>query len=198
MKKINLLLVAIILTFGVLNAQNVKLAFLDKEDVMAKCELGKKAMDEMNVILGEWEASFAAMQKVYDEKVSEFQQPLEEAPITMNKESKDEFKLTQETKKQTLYDEIRQLETEMLQFQNSIYGSQEKGGFDGLLMSKQSEILGPIFEKIKNVATKYAIKNNYSLVLESKPENYATYLDPELEITDISEAIITNMNKLVK
>jgi Skp family chaperone for outer membrane proteins len=198
MKKIKIVMVALILTFGILNAQNIKLAYIEKEDVMAKCELGKKAMDEMNVVLADWEASFSAMQKIYDEKVAEFQQPLEEAPITMNAENKEEFKLSQETKKQALYDEIRNLENEMLQFQSKIYGSQEKGGLDGQMMIKQNEILGPILEKIKNVATKYAIKNNFSLVLESDPQNYATYVDPELVVTSISEFIIIEMNKLSK
>ncbi len=88
------------------------------------------------------------------------------------------------------------MEVEMMQFEQSINGTSEKGGTDGLLMMKQNEILKPILEKIEAVSTKFAIKNNYSLLLQDKPANVAAYHDPEMKIDDVTSDIIAEMDKL--
>lgn len=196
MKQYAKLVIALMMTIGLLYAQNVKIGYMEPQKVLEECKIGKEAMAQMNKILKEWELQFETMEKAYKDKIAEFQTPLEEAPITMTDDKKTEFKTQQEDKKRKILEEIQNMEVEMMQFEQSINGTTEKGGTDGQLMMKQNEILKPILEKIEAVSTKYAIKNNYSLLLQDKPANVSAYHDPEMKIDDVTSDIIVEMDKL--
>jgi Skp family chaperone for outer membrane proteins len=196
MKKYGLTTLLILLASSLLYAQNVKIGFIEPQKVLEECKVGKNAMEQMNKILKGWELQFETMEKDYKKKIADFQSPLEEPPLTMTNERKDQFKKDQEAKKRKILEEIQNMEVEMMRFEQSINGTSEKGGTDGLLMVKQNEILKPILEKIEDVTKKYAIKNNYSLLLQDRPRNVAAYHDPELIIADLTSEIIKEMDKL--
>ena len=197
MKKF-ILLGILVLIAGFLYAQEVKIAYIEPNRILEGCVIGKKAMSEMNTLIKEWENKYDTMEQAYKEKIEEFQTPIEDAPITMTDAKKEEFKKEQEDIKKALLEEIQEMEVDMMKYDRSINGTPEKGGADGLLIMKQQEILNPVLEKIEAVSTKYAIKNNFVMLLQDNPSNVTAYLDPEFNISDITDDIIVEMDKLAK
>jgi len=143
MKKITLLLVAIVLTAGISSAQ--KVCHVDSEYILEKIPAYVDAQAEIEEIALEWQAEIEAMYQQVDSLYKIYQ--------------KEEVLLTEELqiKKQ---DEIIAKEAEAKQLQQKYFG------VEGEMYEKRQELIKPIQDNVYNALVELAEEGGYDYVFD--------------------------------
>lgn len=144
-----------------------KIGFVNVPAVIAKCEAGKRAMNELK-------GKFQGMKKKLDAKKKELDAMKEEL-------QKQAMMLSQEAK----------LDKET-QFKRKVRDFQDMGqGYQVQLQQAEQKLSKPILEKLVQVIQDYGKRHGYTAILD-KQGSGVTYVAPE---ADLTEAIIAEMNK---
>ena len=173
MKRIGLLILLIGILFSSLIAESTKIAYVDTDRVMAETESTKEAQQ-----------IFQNEQKEWEQKISEMQEEIDK--LTADYESK-KLVLTEEGKEEA-QQKIKEKQQELQDYYQEIYGQ------EGKAVQRNSKLLEPILEKLKNVIEKVAVENNYTIVLDAAA-GALLYAKPGIDVT---EEVIDEMNKTLE
>ena len=144
-----------------------KIGFVNVPAVIAKCEAGKRAMNELK-------SKFQSMKEKLDAKKKELDSMKEEL-------QKQAMMLSQEAK----------LDKET-QFKRKVRDFQDMGqGYQAQLQQEEQKLSKPIMEKLVQVIQDYGKRNGYTAILD-KQGSGVTYVAPD---ADLTETIIAEMNK---
>lgn len=144
-----------------------RIGFVNIPAVIAKCEAGKRAMNELK-------SQFQGMKDKLDAKKKELDAMKDELQKQAMMLSQD-AKLDKET-----------------QFKRKVRDFQDMGQtYQAQLQQAEQKLSKPIMEKLVQVIQDYGKRNGYTAILD-KQGSGVTYVDPA---ADLTETIIAEMNK---
>jgi len=148
-------------------AQEVKIAFVDREKALFSTEQGKRARDELQAKV---KAAEGQLKPLADE-IQKLQQEIEAK----------KFVLAQ--------DALRDIQARLLETQNR-YQSRGKE-LEGQLKIDQARLLSPLEEKLKSVIETVGKEQGYSVILERQVPQLILYSREQHDITDL---VVTRFN----
>ena len=152
---------ALLVTFIGISAfaqSSLKIAVVDTDKAFKESIMGKKAMEQLEKDLAEWQRKGEQLDK---EIIALEEQLATQRDFLDNAEKEQELK--------------DQIDNKKRQGQILV----EQGNAD--LADKRGKLLDPISEEIRNIIKKLAMNENYDLILEK--QLIVLYLNPELDIT---------------
>jgi len=155
MKKVLLLLIGLIATMAVAQAQ-IKVAYTNADSILSALPDTKIQQTQLEGYGKKLQDQLTNQQKELDEKVAKFEKEKNDLP---------QIVLQERVK------ELRQIEENLMKFQQSAQQD---------LQRMEQELLGPVFEKIQTGINEVAKANGYAYVL---PGNMLLYADPQHDIT---------------
>jgi outer membrane protein len=141
-------------------AQEIKVAFVDREKALFSTDQGKRARDELQAKVKAAEGEL----KPLADRIQAVQKDLEAK----------KFVLAQ--------DALRNMQAELLELQNR-YQSKGKE-LEGQLKIDQARLLSPLEEKLKSVIEKMGQEQGYSMILERQVPQLILYSREQHDITD--------------
>ena len=144
-----------------------KIGFVNIPAVIAKCDAGKRAMEDLK-------KQFQGMKDKLDGKKKELDSMKEEL-------QKQAMMLSQEAK----LDKETQFKRKVRDFQDMAQTYQAQ------LQQAEQKLSKPIMEKLVEVIQNYGKKNGYTAILDRQGSGVA-YVEPSADLTD---TIVTEMNK---
>jgi len=148
-------------------AQEVKIAFVDREKALFSTEQGKRARDELQAKV---KAAEGQLKPLADD-IQKLQQEIEAK----------KFVLAQ--------DALRDMQARLLEQQNR-YQSKGKE-LEGQLKIDQARLLSPLEEKLKSVIETVGKEQGYSVILERQVPQLILYSREQHDITDL---VVTRFN----
>jgi outer membrane protein len=148
-------------------AQEVKIAFVDREKALFSTDQGKRARDELQAKV---KAAEGQLKPLADD-IQKLQQEIESK----------KFVLAQ--------DALRDMQARLLEQQNR-YQSKGKE-LEGQLKIDQARLLSPLEEKLKSVIEAVGKEQGYSIILERQVPQLILYSREQHDITDL---VVTRFN----
>lgn len=161
MRKISLLLFAIILTAAVGYSQ--KYAFVDTEYILSNIPSYQAAQDQLEQYSKEWEKEIKTMYEEVDRMFKKYQS--------------EQVLLTEEMKRKR-EDEIINREKEVKALQNKYFGP------EGELFKKRQELIKPIQDQIYNAVKELAVSGGFAVIFDTSADVSMLYTDPKLDKSD--------------
>ncbi len=161
MKKITLLVMALVLSTGFAMAQ--KFAFVDTDYVLQNIPSYNAAQEQLNKVSEDWEAEIAveyeAIEKMYK---------------------------TYQSERVLLTDEMRQKrEEEIMTKEHSVKELQAKYfGPDGSLSSKRMELVKPIQDAIYKAVKELSAEGSYAVIFDTSSGASILYSNPRYDLSD--------------
>lgn len=143
-------------------AESAKIVYVDTDRIMTESKLTKEAQQSFQTEQQKWQEKLTQMQSEIDRLSADYQAK--------------ELVLTEEGKKESQA-KLLKLDKEIKDYYNEIYGEHGKA------TTRNNDLLGPILDKLKVVIEDVAVKNNYSLILDSSA-GAILYAKPAMDITD--------------
>lgn len=143
-------------------AETAKIVYVDTDRIMSESKLTKEAQKTFQIQQQQWQDKLTQMQSNIDKLSADYKAK--------------ELVLTEEGKKEAQA-KLLKLDKEIKKYYNDIYGD------NGKATTKNNELLQPILEKLKGIIEDIAVKNNYSLILDSSAGT-VLYAKPTMDITD--------------
>ena len=143
-------------------AESTKIVYVDTDRIMVDSKLTKEAQQSFQTEQQKWQDKLTQMQSDIDKLSADYKAR--------------ELVLTEEGKKEAQA-KLLKLDKEIKTYYNEIYGE------NGKATSRNNELLKPILDKLKTVIEDIAVKNNYSLILDSSA-GAILYAKPAMDITD--------------
>ena len=161
-KSIIATILMVMLLSTVLFAESVKIVYVDTDRIMSESKLTKEAQQTFQTEQQQWQNKLTEMQSQIDKLSADYKAK--------------ELVLTEEGKKEAQA-KLLKLDKEIKEYYNEIYGD------NGKATTRNNELLSPILDKLKTVIENVAVKNNYSLILDSSA-GAILYAKPTMDITD--------------
>jgi outer membrane protein len=146
-KRMATVLLTAVLGIGVVSAAELKIGYIDSEEIFQKYEGTKAAQEKFNKEVAKWEQKASEMQK----EIMELRQQLEKQSLLLSSERKKELE--------------SQLQEKMVAYQKYV---QSKFGQEGTAMQKNSELTKPIVEKINKIIERIAEQEKYDFIFDAR------------------------------
>lgn len=171
MKKIILVVMAVLCLGSFAVADNLKLAYIDTDRVMMECSDTQEAQRQFQAEQQTWNDEIEAM----DSEIQRLNNEYEQKQLILTESGKEEYK-----------NKITELLTQRDQRVAEVFGE------GGLAMRKNEELLEPILTKLRDIIEDLSTEQNIDLVLDASTGGIL-YAVPKLDIT---EDVIDKMNQL--
>ncbi len=164
MKKVSLLIVALMLVGGLLTTATAaqKIGFVNSDRILAEYKDAVEAQEKLDVEAKKLQGEYQQMLMKLD---------------SLKKSYDQQKMLMSESRRQAKEEEMVKLQQQIQVYQ------QQKLGPQGEIYQKQNEIVGPILEKVKKVIKEVATEQNYDFVFDTVAGNIL-YAEPVHDITD--------------
>ncbi len=173
MKRIILIAVLSLLTTGtLLLAQTLRIAYIDTDRIMMESQDTREAQ---SIFMAERESWERELQRL-EEEIQRLESEYEARRLTLTESGRAQAEERIEAKKR-----------ERRQYIESIFGE------NGLAMQRNTELLEPIMDKLRDSIEKVAIEENYSIIFDAIGGGIL-YAKPNLDITDL---IIQDLNQAI-
>ena len=169
MKKIIFLAMVLILAFG-LYAQNVRIAYVDTDRIMAESNSTRDAQRLFQISMENWRREIEDIESDIQRLENEY----ETRRMTLSESGKVEAE-----------DRIRARMVERQQLVQRIMGE------DGLAAQRNAELLAPIMEKLRAVIDRISIEENYTIVFDASSSGIIW----AQERLDITQQVIIELNR---
>jgi outer membrane protein len=169
MRKILLIAILMVIAFG-LYAQNVKVAYINTEEIMSKSSLFRGAQTQFNLAREEW------VKQIQDI----------EADIDRIERQLNTGLMILESGKREAEENRRNLIRERQQMIERIFGD------NGLAEQENARLMGPILERLFEVLKKIGEDENYTMIFDSSSSGLL-WAEPRLNITN---QVIAEMDRL--
>jgi len=170
MKKMIILSALIMVLFGVLSAQNLKIAYIDSEKIMAESKDTKEAQSLFQKDRDGWKKQVDDL----DAEIQRLENDYNTKKLTLSASGKKQAE-----------DKIEAKKTERKTLIESIFGE------NGRAAARNAELLQPIMTKLRNIIEKVSVEENYAMIFDASSAGII-WAQPKLDIT---ERIILEMNK---
>jgi len=167
MRKIMVL--ALLLTLGVIGAQAQKFALIDMEYILRNIPAYEMANEQLNSISKKWQLEVESVQQEAQNLYKTFQADL----VFLSAEMK--------TKREG---EIIAKEQEAVELRRKYFGS------DGELFKKRESLIRPIQDEIYNAVKDIAERQGYAIVVDRASAMSVIYATPKI---DISNEVLTKL-----
>jgi len=167
MKKIVILTLITLLVGLTINAQDLKIAYINSDVVLEQSNDGQRVQTIITALQEEWNNQISQKETALQSKYEEY----DNLPV-----------MVEESVKKNLEAKIIELENQYRQLQNEIREKANK---------KQEELLLPIFQKLGNITQEVAKAKGYSAIFDLNMSGFV-YIDSTLDVTD---QVLEEMNK---
>ncbi len=140
----------------------IKIGVVDSEIILSQLPEYKKAQDQLNEIVKQWQNELDSLSLQYQEKLDNYR--------------KQEAMMTEEVKLKEQQD-LMKLEQDIYNFRQRKFGQQ------GEFAMKQEELLTPIKQSIIKAIEKVAKEEKVTLVLDKAGDVVVLYADPSYDLT---------------
>ncbi len=165
MKKFTMILIGLLLVISAFNvavAQQMKIAYVNSDRILAEFDEAKEAQSKLDIEAKKMENEYRGMLTTLD---------------SLSRDYERQKMIMSETRRQTKENEIGQLQQSIQRYQV------EKLGPEGEIYRKQAELVGPVLEKIKSVIEKVGKENKYDYIFDTVAGNIL-YAEPVHDLTD--------------
>ena len=170
MKKIILFIfITFLITLG-LNAQNMRIAYIDSNRIMAESNDTREAQRLFQSDRENWDSQIDDIQS----QVHRLETELETRRLTLTESGKREVE-----------ERITAKKREGAQLLESIYGE------NGLAEKRNADLLAPIMSKLRNIIDRIAEDDNYTIIFDASTSGII-YANDRMDIT---QQVIIEMNK---
>ncbi|OQY29217.1 MAG: hypothetical protein B6244_04290 [Candidatus Cloacimonetes bacterium 4572_55] len=149
---------------------DVKLGYIDSQQVLQSCREYQDAAQVYEQKMGEWKLEA---------------QDREKDAVELANQIEKQSMMWTEDRKQEMERKLKRLEEDYRRFVDEIFGEQGKGA------QMQIELAQPVFDKINTILIEIAKDGNYTMIFDSIAGN-VLYADDSLDLTD---RIIEELNK---
>ncbi len=146
MKKLSVLFIVAITALS-LNAQSLKIGYIDSEVILSQYPPAVKAQSDLDALVAKWRAQLDSMMNDYQQQLAAIQKQFQNMPPDKQRE---------------IQQQMAQKEMEINQFQQQKFGQP-----NGEIYQKNQEILEPIKQKIKDAIKEVAKQEGMSFVFDS-------------------------------
>lgn len=161
MKKVSLLIVALILTASVTYAQ--KYGFVDTEYILNNIPSYAAAQEKLDKLSEGWEKevsdSYAAVEKMYKDYQNDV--------VLLSKDAKTQRE-----------EQIITSERESKELQNTYFG------VEGELYAKRQELIQPIQDEIYKSVKELAVEGGYAVIFDTSSGMNMLYTNPKYDVSD--------------
>lgn len=171
MRKIIIIMIAVLCLSSFAVADSLKLAYIDTDRVMMECSDTQEAQRQFEAEQQTWNQEIEEM----DTEIQQLNNEFEQKQLILTESGKEEF---------------RTKITELLQERDRRVS--EVFGEGGLAMQKNEELLEPILTKLRDIIDDISTEQNIDMVFDASTGGIL-YAVPKLDIT---EDVIDRMNKL--
>jgi len=163
-KKFAVILLGCLFLVGLTNFANaqLKIAYVNSDRILAEFDEAREAQSKLEIEARKLEDQYKGMVSNLD---------------SLNKEYERQKLIMSEDRRIDKEGEISRLQQSIQRFQV------EKMGPEGEIYKKQSELVGPVLEKIKKVIEKVGKENKYDYIFDTVAGNIL-YAEPALDLTD--------------
>ena len=164
-KKISMVLIGLLFVVSTANValgQNIRIGFVNSDRILAEFDEAKEAQSKLDIEAKKMEEEYKGMLAKLD---------------SLSKDFERQKMIMSESRRQTKENEISQLQQSIQRYQV------EKMGPEGEIYRKQSELVGPVLEKIKQVIEKVGKENKYDFIFDTVAGNIL-YAEPVHDLTD--------------
>ena len=163
------MVLALLLTLGVIGAQAQKFALIDMEYILRNIPAYEMANEQLNSISKKWQLEVESVQQEAQNLYKTFQADL----VFLSAEMK--------TKREG---EIIAKEQEAVELRRKYFGS------DGELFKKRESLIRPIQDEIYNAVKDIAERQGYAIVVDRASAMSVIYATPKI---DISNEVLTKL-----
>jgi len=163
-KKFAIILIVCFLLISITSFANaqVKIAYVNSDRILAEFDEAREAQSKLEIEARKLEEQYKGMLSNLD---------------SLNREYERQKLIMSEARRTDKEREITQLQQSIQRFQV------EKMGPEGEIYKKQSELVGPVLEKIKIVIEKVGKENKYDYIFDTVAGNIL-YAEPAHDLTD--------------